>query len=46
MKKGDVGMAKCFSNKMFGGALDPHANGASLIKLTEWKLKFLSLVDR
>ena len=33
-KKGDVGMAKCFSNKTLGRALDPHANGTWLSKLT------------
>ena len=35
MKKGDVGMAKHFSNKTLGRARDPHANGALLSKLTE-----------
>ena len=38
MKKGDIGMAKCFSNKMLGRALDPHANGAWLSKLAEWNI--------
>ena len=35
MKKGDVGMAKSFSNKTLGRARDPRANGAWLNKLTE-----------
>ena len=35
MKKGDVGMAKRFSNKTLGRAQDPHANGAWISKLTE-----------
>ena len=39
MKKGDVGMAKCFSNKTLGRALDPHAKGTWLSKLTEWNKK-------
>ena len=29
-------------NTTLGRALDPRANGASLSKLTEWKLKSLS----
>ena len=35
MKKGDVGMDKCISNKTHGRARDPHANGAWLNNLTE-----------
>ena len=35
MKKGDVGMAKRFSNKTLGRALDPRANGTWLSKLPE-----------
>ena len=35
MKKRDVGMAKHFSNKKLGRALDPRANGTWLSKLTE-----------
>ena len=35
MKKGDVGMAKRFSNKTFDRAWDPRANGAWLSKLTQ-----------
>ena len=35
MRRGDVGMAKHFSNKTLGRAQDPHANGAWLNKLTE-----------
>ena len=36
MKKGDVRMAKCISNKTLGRARDPRANGAWLNNLTEW----------
>ena len=35
MKKGDVGLAKHFSNKTLGRALDPRTNGTRLSKLTE-----------
>ena len=35
MKKGDVGMAKRYSNKTLGRARDPCASGAWLSKLTE-----------
>ena len=42
MKKGDVGMAECFSNKTLGRAQDPRANGAWLSKLTERNMKCLS----
>ena len=39
MKKRDAGMAKHFSNKTLGRALDPRANGTWLSKLTEWNKK-------
>ena len=42
MKKGDVGMANRFSNKMLSRARDPRANGAWLNKLTERNMKCLS----
>ena len=42
MKKGDVGMAKPFSNKTLVRAQDPRAKGAWLSKLTEWNMKWLS----
>ena len=43
MKKGDVGMAKRFSNKTLGRALDPRANGTWLSKLTEWNQEVVIL---
>ena len=33
MKKGDLGIAKRFSNKTLGRALDPRANDTCLSKL-------------
>ena len=46
MKKGDVGMAKRFSNKTLSRALDPRANSAWLSKLTEtWSNYHLRSTD-